>query len=657
MDFYEDIPRGYVKNLEWRLLIGRKAARDKGLQAAIKEVCREDVLAFFAGFSWVHEPRIRLDVDGRELPNQLPFIPWEHQVGAIKTIRDNLGHRDVGVEKSRDEGATWIALWMAVQDLLFAPPGRDVKIGIVSSTADMSDNPGSKDSLGAKIDWALSKLPRWMVGQQGVDYRRKIGLIENLKNGSEIRFWAAVPDLARGGRYRWFFLDELASDSWQRSGNDEAALEAASKATDSRLFVATPNGTTGAYYRMMHQPSNMVKVQLRWQDNPTKNRGLYKMVKDRIVPVDPDNNPLPVEYATMSQEVLDRYSRLRKKGFILDKGLRSPWYDNECDKADARPHSIAKELDLNYGGTMYRIFEGITPEVSKTVEPPKYKGYLTVSSGGKVFYEKLKDGPFLLWTELDANGEPPVGDYIIACDVSSGLGGTYTSNSVMTVFDANSRVQVAEFAINTMDPYEFCRTVLATCKWFHGAYLIWEHGGPGVGMTKQVLDANYSPIYMRKVQFKRRRKIGYEPGWVMTPSTKESLCNDFIAAVRLGNIIIRSSATKDELSQYVRVDGRITNALVRNSTDDAKGASHGDRVISVALAVQAMSERPMVKETKGPRERVWTKDNPPPYGTLSYRNWFHEQNSMEARSNDEWDTRSTNDLRKTATERLESHDY
>ncbi len=67
------------------------------------------------------------------------------------------------MEKSRAEGVSWMMLMFALRDWLFEPMS---KLGLVSSTLDKADNPKDSDSLFWKIDWQLTKLPKWMYGDK-----------------------------------------------------------------------------------------------------------------------------------------------------------------------------------------------------------------------------------------------------------------------------------------------------------------------------------------------------------------------------------------------------------------------------------------------------------------------------------------------------------
>ena len=52
---------------------------------------------------------------------------------------------------------------------------------------------------------------------------------------------------------------------------------------------------------------------------------------------------------------------------------------------------------------------------------------------GVVAPGKNPDGRFKLWCELDIRKVPPMGEYVVGVDVSSGIGGSMTSNSAIAL--------------------------------------------------------------------------------------------------------------------------------------------------------------------------------------------------------------------------------
>ena len=116
------------------------------------------------------------------------------------------------------------------------------------------------------------------------------------------------------GKDRPGIIDELSKFA---PADGDRALVSTQQTSHSRLFIGTPYGTGNAYYQIMHEPSSMVKLIVRWQDNPTRNRGMYKMVANIPVAVDPATNPLPSHYNPPNNKTLELLLRLRLLGLAI----------------------------------------------------------------------------------------------------------------------------------------------------------------------------------------------------------------------------------------------------------------------------------------------------------------------------------------------------
>lgn len=607
---------GLRENLEYRVKLRERCARDERFRKAIWQACKEDILYWFGSFCFLYEPRPRADALGNVLPKCIPFIPWEHQVPAVKAVSAVLGSKDICALKSRGEGFSWIAALLGLHDWIFDPLS---KVGFVSNTELKADDPGNLDSLLAKIDWELVRLPKWMVGEKDVDWKRSLSdhSFVNLRNGAQLNSFAATADAGRGGRYKWFFADEMAA--WDL-GKDRKFLEAIRASTECRFVVSTPNGATGAFFDMVHVPSNAVQIRIHWTQNPYRNRGLYKILDGVPVPVDGKRNPIPVEYVGPGQEVKNLYSRLRAKGFRLEGKLRSPWYDNECDRSDATPQSIAQEYDLDFGGSSYRVFTAdFMEKAQSTTCQPLLRGTFDFNPETMAieFEPQKEGGDCKLWVQLDANGQPPHGQYVVGVDIGSGLGGSFTSNSVCEVIDRVTGEQVLEFSSNMMEPSDFASSCVAISKWFHDAYLGWESNFGG-GFTKRVKKLGYDNVYYRTQQWTRGRKKTKEVGWWTDDRTKELLCSDFIRKTKVGEIVVRSEDLVRECGEYVRAGSKsaIVHILSVNTADESsRGKAHGDRVIAFGVAIQLMEDRPLLQKEKS----ASTTKGPPPANTLAWR--------------------------------------
>jgi hypothetical protein len=324
-------------------------------------------------------------------------------------------------------------------------------------------------------------------------------------------------------------------------------------------------------------------------------------------------------------------SRLRRKGFTIENRVRSPWYDRECDRAGATPQNIAQELDRDYGGSAYRIFgDSFVEKCQNNVAAPTLEGDFNFNQEDleKVRFDQIEGAPAKLWFPLSSIGRPPQSMYTIGCDVSSGTGGSYTSNSTMVGFDVRTGEQVLEFAANTISPMQFADLAIAVSRWMFNAYLVWEHNGPGASFTKQVLNRQYENIYYRKSHSRRGRKGSKEAGWWTDEKTKEVMFGEFSSAVLMNDIVIRSKDLVTECSRYVRKEGKITHALTKEAADDSKGVSHGDRAIAACVALQGIRDRPT-------GELVGAEMEVAPIGTMARRLQDYEE-SLKDRS-DGWD--------------------
>jgi hypothetical protein len=629
VDFYGQVSKDLEANLAYRIDVRERAMSDPQLRGALMTACREDVLFFFNAFCWLYEPRPRI-VNGTKMPPVIPFISWSHQDPVIRTIKQHLGFEDIGVEKSRGEGASWFGVLLAVHDWLFAPM---TAIGLVSRNEAAVDNPEDPDSLFWKIDWELTQLPSWMVP----DFKRNLQAhtLRNLHNLSTITGYAATGDVASGGRKKWFLMDELAKFP---RGPDAEAMASTQHVTDSRLVVSTPKGAEGAYYDLMHEPSSMIKVVLDWKDNSTRNRGLYTIRNGRPAALDEIGNPLPEGYAKESADLL---SRLRARGFKIEGVTRSPWYDHQCDRPAATPQNIAQELDRDYGGSMYRIFGAeFFTRTASDVRVPQLRGMLEYREQDlEPSFSTIDDGPLRLWTSLDARNRPPRNQFVVGADVSTGLGGSFTSNSVAEVIDLVTMEQVAEFASNSTPVADFADFCIALAKWFHDAYLIWEVNGPGSGFTPRVKSRGYANYFLRPQSMKRGRKKTKDIGWWTDDRTKELMFSELARTVTRGELRLRSEPLVQECGQYVRIAGKIEHVKAATTKDDSsKGKAHGDRVIALAVALQGARDRPLFGMTLA-GERQYTPDNPPP-NTPAAR----IKEAMDAEKRDGvWDDRTTAD--------------
>jgi hypothetical protein len=623
--FFDMVPLGLEKNRDYRIDVREWALNDPEKHEALMQMCAEDVLFFFSVFCFLFEPRNVKDAEGNTQGRISAFVPWVHQIPVIKAIDENLGKKDIGIEKSRGEGASWIMVLIFLHRWLFHPMSA---LGLVSRNEKAVDNPDDPDSLLWKVSWELGKLPEWMVPASG-EFTRKIenhSFVNHLNNSTLVGY-AATGDVASGGRKLCFGMDELAK--FQR-GPDQEAMSSTEPVTESRLIVSTPKGEDGAYYDAMHQPSSMVKLILDWKDNPARNKGLYTYTEGKMIPLDPIGSPLPPGYQEEAKDLIDRLSA---KGYKLEGSVRAPWYDERCDRL--LPHQTAQEYDRSYGGSVFKLFgKDFSEAAKKTVMQPFNRVNFGYHSESLVpLADRSNNGPLKIWFDLGpSNGPPPNLDCVIGCDIGAGLGGSHTSNSVACVYSKRLGYQVAEFASPSTEPMDFADLVIALCKWFGDAYLGWEiNGAPGSAFTKRIIDQGYPNIYHRDVEWKRFKKKSKEIGWHTNAKNKSSLLQTFKMAVMAGDFAIRSEMLMKECGQYEMKDGKVVHkGSIITEDDSSKGEAHGDRTIAASICWHVSQDR----ESQALENLEDWKTNPP-RGTMAERQAEYE--AAIARKSDDWE--------------------
>ena len=236
------------------------------------------------------------------------------------------------------------------------------------------------------------------------------------------------------------------------------------------------------------------------------------------------------------------------------------------------------------------------------------------------------------------NLKPPPRPYVIGCDISTGLGGSYTSNSVASVIDQTTNEQVLEFASNTMPPTDFADFCIAMAMWLHNAYLAWEANGPGEAFTSQIKKRKYCNLYHRTIMSQRNRKRTKDLGWYTNPKSKERLFHDIDNYVRCSGVKVRSEPLSKEFGQYVMIGGEIKHVLAASTDDQSSmGKAHGDRVIAFGVAIQALRDRPVTD-----RLSVKFGSQGPPPNSIAARQ--QEELDAKARRESGWDGRDNADL-------------
>ena len=478
-------------NLRWRIALREAALHDVELQAVLRQACFDDVLFFLAFAGWLVEPRAAIKV--------IPFIPWEHQEGAIQIIVKAIQEAtiekpiDVIFDKSRGQGATWIFLWVFVWFWLREPM---FAAGIISRNIEAVDKKNYKGSLFPKIDWMLPMLPQWMLPagfNPTHDRSRTDHVWHNPELDGTISGTACTAEAFSGERLSAAAYDEAAKVPQLEF---QECMNSISHVTNVRLVVSTHYGDSGPFYDMIFgatwtavgevkplggsgvyiNAAGSYKVILDWKDNPTQSRLAYRVVSGQAF-------PLRAEEAGDVQRYFSRlktngnWAKLNRKGFVKEGQIRSPWYDRKCLAEDATPAGVAQDIGRDPRGTVGKLFNTeVLDEMDKTqTRPPVWEGEAIVRDG-KLHLMASEGGPLKLWFKPGLDGSAPEGNYVVSADPGSGIESGDSGNSTICGGNASTGEQVLEFS-RQLSESRLADLAVALAEWLDDALLIWEAQG------------------------------------------------------------------------------------------------------------------------------------------------------------------------------------
>lgn len=572
------------------------------------EMCRRDVLFFINTFVLIYEPRSG-DI--------FPFNTYAFQDETIVKVRDAIGNTDVGIEKSRDQGATWMILALFLWYFLF---NSDQSFMLTSRNADLVDKAGSRDALFAKLDFMLKNLPGCLRPKPDKEYTRTYLSYEHKQRNNAINGVTSTGDAGRGGRNTAAFMDELAAFSLN---DGYEVMKATQYNTRTRVFVATPKGKSGAYYDIMHKPdARMLKIRLHWSKHPIQARGTYTSRAGTLEILD-TNYVFPPNYQ-----------------FILDGKTRSPYYDEECARA-INDMDIAAELDIDYGGSDSVFFEGALLDryIIDFCKPPLIRVPLADFLKGHevdltpTAWDRITTSMAMvaIWMASADGIFPSDRMYQVGADVAAGTG---ASNSVLVVTEGRTGTKVAEFACPRILPHELAAVAVAIAQIFAGsdgnpAKIIWEANGPGRQFGQMIVEYGHSNIYYKTHDETITKKRTEVPGWSPTPDSQRALLDEYKRALLSGDYIEKSEDAVNEARQYIHMPDGTVKHRAFSAQSDPSGArkNHGDRVTASALAWHICR---VPGSFRRGRDDLAARDAEP--GTFAYRRQRFEDEQAKERT-------------------------
>lgn len=552
----------------------------------------EDPL-FWMGFAcWSYEPRAKVKVR--------PFIPWVHQE-PVFTAMDEAVDTAVGMEepldvvldKSRAQGGTFGYLWLDLRRWL---KDRMFSAGYVTRNEDLIDSKTDADTLFWKLDWAISKLPFWML-PQGLSIKEHRSYSKhswlNPENDASLVGYAAGQDVAAGGRKTVFTCDEFGTKDFIQGGKDESVMEALHDVTNHIRMVSARYADAGVFHEACEDPEHGgLHLVLDWKDNPIHSKNSYVVRDGKASALKPDEQGAVDEYHANNP---DLRRRLERRGFKFEGVTRSPWYDMRCFRPGATPRLIASQLDRNPRGAVGKVFATELLDTVKrtTCREPLWEGKPIFDSETLELKGLLSQpgGPLRLWFRPGPDFSCPMGPFTVGCDIATGSDGVYSSNSVACGIDERTGEQAVEYTVKGMPSIKFARNVVGLCIWLRRAMLGWEDSGMARPFAKEVMEVLwYGNIYYRDVeqigQKTKTRKAGW---WNGKDEHKADLFEQMALGMEMGEFTVRSEEMVRECGEYEWDNGKIVHQPTKNKGATEK--NHGDRCIAGGVAYLVYSER------------------------------------------------------------------
>jgi len=591
-------PKDFYANVKYRREIIRMCGNDSEAAAQIRAICAEDILFYVNVACWTYDPRAQ----ERGLPSSLPFITYDFQDDAFASICDCVDNgRDFAVAKSRDMGASWMAVtayewyWHFRDGLSFL---------FISRNEDYVDKRGNPKSLFWKVDYLHEHQPNWLLPSGRwlgwKDPNRRLLHVRNADNGSVIDGESTTGDAGRGDRRTAMLIDEHAAFNVDDSFR---VLRASRDTTNCRGFTSTPQGSANGFYEVVHNTPAIV-MRLHWSLHPIKNVGLYETDKENLKPRLLDSFRGKVTVRKKGEKKIVKVNYPDDYPFILDGKLRSPWYDNERARCVSDAEA-GQELDIDFLGSDYQFFDPETISVlrNKYARPPLLIGDLVFDKETcePVSFSENEKGSLMLWITLGGDGRVSTDrKFVSGADISAGSG---ASNSVWSCADRQTGEKIAVWRNSKTRPIPFAKVCVALNNFFNNAYFAWDASGPtGETFGKEVMRLGYGHIYYRRIEKKVGRKITNEPGYYLNPGARTALLEGYRESLGEHRFINRSDNGLKECLQFIRkMDGTVEHSA-SSSTQDPSGArtAHGDEVIADALCDLCLSERAYEKKSEQP---------------------------------------------------------
>jgi hypothetical protein len=490
-------------------------------------------------------------------------------VRAYQTHKQNIAnkYRQAGVSTTTCAYIAWYVMF-----------NKNRTVAIVANKLDTA-----RDELMADVVGFIESCPEWL---QRKPTGRDAATHKIYDNGSELKAFSSKG--LRGPTPTLIFWDETA---WtERAEQFWTATRPAVNSTGGRtIFVSTPNGLDPVFYKTFEDArigkTNFNAIELWWYNDPRYNEEL-EWVKNK----GKDNE----------ERIKDENWDAKKRLEMVKDGYEatSPWFEAMVVDYNGNMRQLAQEILCSFLGSGDNF---IAHEYIQRIEQHEQK---------EPIREEYLDKNMWIWEDKidEAN-------YIQVIDASAGHGDDFSTVNIFKIIEEittkpitkNGKIkmkkvkrkiaeQVAEY-YGKVSPQVLADIAYNYGKKYNNAYTVIDvSGGWGTYTAEKLLENGYNNIHYSEVSNKSLEnrllpyvktitktlpnglasKINLVPGFFIG-NNRPNVLIEMERAIRMEDVIIRSSRMINEMKTFVVVEG--------NRMADHKRTYHDDSLIGMGVGV------------------------------------------------------------------------